>query len=414
MNYGIDALNFAQQIGIEQPDWEPNGQKLPVYLVPLDKLYYNNDNGRIATWISSYADLENQPSLEKLSQDEYNKKVQEFIKNSNTPDSYKKTLNDVRIKGQIHPGVVLNDGRVVSGNRRFTVLRELHEETGSDKFGFFKCFIIDKDLENEEDRKYIKTIERLTQFGTDEKVDYDPIARLVDVYNDLLGPRKIWSTTEYAKKLHMKVTDVELMCNKALIMVDYLNYINKPNKFYIARQQKLDGPLQELAPLYKKVSINEWNRIRIVFYMSLTEAGDTTRNIRDLKRVYTTESFKFDSLIRKCQGDIEKQEDELFDLLDEKKFNQEHNTQEKSNIKMIEDIKLLTPSDETKKEIFESITEAKLEEKRAKKVSVLFQSIDNLVLNINDTYQQMKPTEKNKLDNKIHEIEKALAKFKGE
>jgi len=31
----------------------------------------------------------------------------------------------------------------------------------------------------------------LTQFGVDEKVDYDPIARLVDIYNDLIGPRKI-------------------------------------------------------------------------------------------------------------------------------------------------------------------------------------------------------------------------------
>ena len=148
---------------------------------------------------------------------------------------------------------------------------------------FYECT---RDLNNAEDRKYIKTIERLTQFGVDEKVDYDPIDRLVDIYNDLLGPNKIWNLKEYSKKLALKASDVEKMSLKAEIMADYLNYINKPNKFYIAKNLKLDGPLQELVTTFKKVSREEWNRIRISFYSLFSEKGDITRQTSNLNKIY--------------------------------------------------------------------------------------------------------------------------------
>ena len=308
MNFGIDIIKYAKMYGEEQPDWSQKGDILKVYLVPIDKLYYNDDNGRIATWISSYMDMSDQVPLNELSMEEYNNKLHTFIRNSNTNESFKKTLNDVKLKGQIRPGVILGDGRVVSGNRRFTVLRELYKETGSDKYFYFKCFIIHKDLNKEEDRKFIKTIERLTQFGVDEKVDYDPIARLIDIYNDMLSPNKICSIPEYSKKLNLKANEVELMCNKATIMIDYLHYLNMPNKFYIARKQKLDGPLQELARLYKKVTVQEWNRIRVVFYSVFPEQGDTTRTVRELMKLYKTNSKGFDTLLDKCLYDIEEKE----------------------------------------------------------------------------------------------------------
>jgi|GEM_PF-1046531 len=410
MGFGIDVKKYAKKIGQEQPDWSQGEEILDVYLVPIDKLYYNDDNGRIATWISSYLDIANQPKLNELSQEEYNNKLHEFIKKSNTPDSFKKTLNDIRLKGQIRPGVVLSDGRVVSGNRRFTVLRELYKETGNDKFAFFKCFIIDKDLSKEDDRKYIKTIERLTQFGVDEKVDYDPIARLVDIYNDLLGPNKIWSIQEYSRKLQLKLRDVILMCNKASIMVDYLNYINMPNKFYIARKQKLDGPLQELAKIYPKVSRQEWNRIRVVFYSVLPERGDTTRTVRDLIKVYNNNSSKFNELIEKCINDIEEQEIKIIESKNETIIKEPNVIKE--SLSDQEEQTIL--SYDTKKEIFDATNSAKLEENRQAKVEKLFKSIDTLLLSLPDTYEIMIESEKKKLMNRINELEKVLIIFKGE
>lgn len=413
MKSNIDIFKYAEKIGEETPDWSQDGKLLPVYNVPLDKLYFNDDNGRIATWISSYSDIENQKPLNEMSLIEYNNQLHNFVKNSNSPEDYRKTLKDIRIKGQIRPGVILSDGRVVSGNRRFTVLRELYEETGSDKFNVFKCFIIDKDLENDEDRKQIKTIERLTQFGVDEKVDYDAIARLVDIYNDLIGPRKIWTIQEYSKKLSLKVADVELMYYKAVVMADYLKYINKENKFYIARTLKLDGPLQELARVYKKVQNHEWNRIRIVFYSCFPEAGDTTRTVRGLVKAYNKKSTEFNQLINKCINDIERQEEQILSN-EEKKYNPSDITKnlEKQPQKNTDDLQPVL-SDETKREMFDVTNRAKIEEKRLDKVKKIFQSIDILVLSITDTYQVMNDDERKKVEEKISDIEKVIEKFRG-
>jgi hypothetical protein len=413
MKSNIEVFKYAEKIGEETPDWSQDGKLLPVYNVSLDKLYYNDDNGRIATWISSYSDIENQKPLNELSIVEYNNKLHEFVKNSNSPDDYKKTLKDVRIKGQIRPGVILSDGRVVSGNRRFTVLRELYEETGSDKFNVFKCFIIDKDLDKDEDRKQIKTIERLTQFGVDEKVDYDAIARLVDIYNDLIGPRKIWTIQEYSKKLSLKVADVELMYYKAVIMADYLKYINKENKFYIARIQKLDGPLQELARVYKKIQNHEWNRIRIVFYSCFPEPGDTTRTVRGLVKAYNKKSPEFNILIDKCINDIEQNEEKVISVqTNNSKLTDIIESVENKSQKTTDEIQPVL-SDETKREIFDVTNRAKIEEKRLDKVKKIFQSIDTLVLSISDTYQVMNESERKKIEEKISDIEKVIEKFRG-
>lgn len=414
MNFGIDVKNYAKTIGEEQPDWSQKGDILKVYLVPIDKLYYNDDNGRIATWISSYMDMDNQLPLSQLSKEDYNDRLHGFIKDSNTKESFKNTLKDIKLKGQIRPGVILGDGRVVSGNRRFTVLRELYNETGSDNYFYFKCFIIEKDLNKEEDRKYIKTIERLTQFGVDEKVDYDPIARLVDIYNDLLGPNKIWSIQEYSKKLNLKPKDVELMCNKASIMVDYLNYLNLPNKFYIARKQKLDGPLQELAGLYKKISLQEWSRIRVVFYSILPEPGDTTRTVRELIRLYKTDSLSFDDLLEKCLYDIEDKEMQKVGQHIYKESSKISNDSDdiEHDSKISEEKGTMVLSPDTKKEIFNATNEAKIEQNRVAKVEKLFKSIDVLVLSIDDIYEVMNPEEKKRLKKLIDRIEKVLIDFK--
>ena len=63
MKSNLEIIKYADKVGEETPDWSQDGKLLPVYNVSLDKLYYNDDNGRIATWISSYSDIENQKPL---------------------------------------------------------------------------------------------------------------------------------------------------------------------------------------------------------------------------------------------------------------------------------------------------------------------------------------------------------------
>ena len=402
----INIKEYATEIQKAKPDWSPNGEILVVYKIPLDKLYYNDENGRIATWISEY---NNKNTLNDKSIQEKNDLIHGFIKKSNSKDSFEKTKNDIKQKGQIRPGVVLSDGRVVSGNRRFTVLRELYQETASDKYGYFECFIVEKDLVNEQERKEIKTIERLTQFGIDEKVDYDPIARLVDVYNDLIGPRKIFNIDEYSKKFGLKKRDAELMYYKAKIMVDYLEYINKPEHFHLARAKKLDGPLQELARIYDKVSEPEWKKIRVVFYANLSEKGDTTRNIRSLVNLYNDDKTKFDELLNSIVIDIEEQEEKEIE-----KSIQEFETQINEPIVINEDefyndTKIIEQkpenvlSEATKEKMFDIVYKSKIAKNKKLKVKKIDNALNDLMFYLTDV-ELMDKNERNEFIKKLIEL----------
>ncbi len=390
---------FAEEVGIETPDWESTGQKMTVYLVPLDKLFYNDENGRISTSISGDKEINPDLNYEDMDLKDYNNKIHNFVKESNNREDFQKTYNDIKLKGQIRPGVVLFDGRVVSGNRRFTVLRELYSDTANDKFAYFKCFIIEKNLENEQDRKYIKTIERLTQFGVDEKVDYDPISRLVDIYYDLIAPNHIWTIDEYSKKLSLKKSDVELMYHKAKIIADFLDYDEKPNKFHIARQLKMDGPVQELARLYKNVSVAEWNRIRVVFYSSMKQKGDRTRDIRGLIKVYNENPESFNALIKKCIGDVEENEFKQ-PIFAENKENRDKDNDNHPVISVL--------SNDTNNSIFEAIYATKAESNRAEKVKKVISYIENFNNNIDDAFSLMNQGEINNFKIKIEMLKKKI------
>ena len=99
----------------------------PVYQIRLDALYYNDKNDRIATWISRYKSENNNKSLDTLTTAEYNDVIENFIIESNRT-ALEKTKNNIDLIGQQEPGVILSDGRIIDGNRRFTCLRLLHKE----------------------------------------------------------------------------------------------------------------------------------------------------------------------------------------------------------------------------------------------------------------------------------------------
>ena len=118
----------------------------PSYLVPLEGLYFNDLNGRIATYVEENAsnpdksiDLES--LLRNNDLETYNDRIAEFIKQSANDGgvSFNKTKEDIKEKGQIKPGVILRSGRIIDGNRRFTCLRELYRDSGDTKFDFFEC-----------------------------------------------------------------------------------------------------------------------------------------------------------------------------------------------------------------------------------------------------------------------------------
>lgn len=291
----IDMSKISEPIRQQKPDWSEDGLPQNVYRVPLELLFYNDKNARIATWISGYSDNPSGGDLNALSNEDYNATIADFIKKSDSPSTFKKTLEDIAFKGQIRPGTIMSDGRIVDGNRRFTCLRELHEKNPLiDKYAYFECFIVP----SSEDIKTIKKIERMTQFGVDEKVDYNPVEKLVEAYEDMIGPDKFLSVKEYQVMYKMSRSEAEGMLNRATILVDYLDYIKKPLKFQIARFQKLDGPINELARLYKSIGEDqEWNRVHGLFFAYMNKEGDRTRNVRELIKIYNENPSSFEEIL---------------------------------------------------------------------------------------------------------------------
>lgn len=260
----------------------------PVYEIRLDQLYYNDQNDRIATWISQYKTDNNIEALDMSDIDAYNNLIHGFITDSN-PEALKKTQNNIELIGQDKPGVVLPDGRIIDGNRRFTCLRNIEKKTGTTQY--FKAVILDRNIDI--DRKQVKMLELQLQHGVDKPVDYDPIDRLVGIYNDIID-KKLLTIPEYARSINQPENELKKDVELAKLMVEYLEFLNAPKKFHLIRTMNLDGPLHELYGILKKCkSEDEKEDLKnIVFTNFLMQpSGDMTRYIRQIKKIVDSPRF---------------------------------------------------------------------------------------------------------------------------
>ncbi|PGZ45379.1 hypothetical protein COE56_26965 [Bacillus anthracis] len=292
----MDAIGVRETDGTRKLTIKGETKNYTVYRIPLDKLFYNDRNGRISTYISKY--IADGNSMDRSNIDEYNNVLHRFIResNSNALDSTKENISRF---GQRLPGVVLQNGRVIDGNRRFTCLRELKKE-GEDVF--FEAVILDTD--NGIDDRDIKLLELNLQHGEERPVDYNAIDYLVDMYNDIVK-NKMFTIKEYVKSTNKKLRDVEMGVKKAILMVQFLEYYKMKEQYFIARDMELDGPLQECVTIlnkdFKKWDFEEMNnpnfedkdtqaeylRIRnalftVIFTKRGDERGDLTRYIREV------------------------------------------------------------------------------------------------------------------------------------
>lgn len=258
----------------------------PVYKVRLDWLFYNDQNDRIATWISQYKAQHDGKAPDISDRENYNKIIEQFIVESN-PDAIRKTQNNIEMVDQREAGVVLVDGRIIDGNRRFTCLRRLADK--NDRFNYFETVILDRNIENS--AKQIKMLELTIQHGEESKVDYNPIDRLVGIYNDIISTQLL-SIEEYSKSTAESETEVKKRIEVAKLMVEFLEFINAPEEFYIARDLQLYYPLEELLKLIKKCRTDdeiEDLKIAVFTNILMQTAGDMTRFVRHIKTIVGTE-----------------------------------------------------------------------------------------------------------------------------
>lgn len=265
-----------------------NDGNYDVYAIPLDYLYYNDQNGRINTTYKQYQASHGLIKPE-VGDSEYNKIFEKFIYDSN-PIALDETLRSIKEKTQQEPGVVLADGRVIDGNRRFTALRKKQRDENIPQT--FEAIIVSLDVKSDNDAKIIKELELDLQLGREERISYNPIDRIFDVYNTIVV-EKIMTPEEYKKASGAGNTkginrDIKL----AELIIRFIEIVspggNPVDKFYLARDLKLDGPIEEIGGTLEKLkqdkeAITDAVLVNLVVAKSISDNKDVTRIVRDLK-----------------------------------------------------------------------------------------------------------------------------------
>ena len=109
------------------------GQKkdLEIYSLPTELLFYNIRNGRFA---AEYKELVKKEGghLEPENQEDA-KKIRDLLLNLDKNETIQ-TYKDIKIRGQWNCGIISEDGYLVDGNRRMSILSKLYEDTGEAKW----------------------------------------------------------------------------------------------------------------------------------------------------------------------------------------------------------------------------------------------------------------------------------------
>lgn len=265
----------------------------PVYKVRLDLLYYNDQNDRISTWISSYESENGEGSLSALGEDTksrfvYNRVIEGFICESNF-EAIQKTQTNIKVIGQREPGVTLADGRVVDGNRRFTCLRRLQRETPEPLY--FETVIMDMDIQA--DKKQIKLLELAIQHGEEKKVDYDQIDFSIGTYRDIVQT-KLLTVEEYAQSTNEQVADVKKRIEIAELIAEFLEHIKLPEQYHVAREFQVYALFVEMLPLLKKLNDIEKTQLKCAVFnnVMMNALTDQRKYIRDIKGLIKSDTYR--------------------------------------------------------------------------------------------------------------------------
>ena len=260
----------------------------PVYRVRLDALYYNDQNDRIATWISRYEAENGADSLSGLDVDIYNMIIENFICESN-PEAIQRTQKNIALVGQRESGVTLADGRIVDGNRRFTCLRRI--QRGSSTPQYFETVIMDMDIR--EDKKQIKLLELSIQHGEEKKVDYDLIDYAIGTYRDVVQTGLL-TESEYAASTNEPLTEVRRRVEIAGIICEFLEYLRIPGQYYAASEYQVYSLFQEMLLVLKKLDAKEQTQLKIITFNNamMRAMTDQRKFIRDIKVLVKNEAYR--------------------------------------------------------------------------------------------------------------------------
>lgn len=370
----------------------------PVYRVRLDQLFYNDQNDRIATWITQYKNDTSNILFTELSREEYNKIIEQFIIDSN-PAAIEKTKNNIALVNQREPGVILPDGRIVDGNRRFTCLRLLNAE--DENVQYFETVILDASVEN--DQKQIKMLELAIQHGEEQRVDYNMIDMAIGAYHDIIET-ELLTIDEYVSSTNIPLSEVRRRLEAAKLIIEFLEFMGVAKQYHIAREMQVYSVFYEMVPLVKRCETEESkNELkRSVFSNTMMGSfADQRKYIRNVKAMM--DSGLYSSYIKK--------QVKIADEIEEKKkvrpITNKHDLDEfiKENEDLSEDLQI---------SMDRSLLQSKKAQTKSRPSQIVTKSLSMLMDIDTRIFDKLSDGEKEKLHTQLHKLTDAVSLIEDE
>lgn len=224
-----------------------NGEKrfYDVIEVPLHLLRFNTKNGRILMEIASLSEVTGERTL-----DADDIQSQELIFNAlwnSNLERNEKTLKDLENKGQLVPGVITEDGVIIDGNRRASLLMRLAIENPTRKYTFKASKLSLRS--NEENGKTLEAFEIEKQISEDSKLDYNPINKYIKVAK--MSKDYGLTTSDLAELWGEKESEIKKWLDIKSNMDRYLKHINAPGNYKCL--ERMEDAFINFTKLWKKV-----------------------------------------------------------------------------------------------------------------------------------------------------------------
>lgn len=360
----------------------------PVYKVRLDYLFYNDQNDRIATWITQYKNDTRNVSFSDLSREEYNKIIEKFIIDSN-PVAIEKTKNNIALVNQREPGVILSDGRIIDGNRRFTCLRLLNDD--GENAQYFETVILDASAEN--DQKQIKMLELAIQHGEEQRVDYNMIDMAIGAYHDIMETGLL-TIDEYVSSTNIPLSEVKRRLDAAKLIIEFLEFMGVSKQYHIAREMQVYSIFYEMVPLVKRCESDEnKNELKRSIFSNIMmgAVADQRKFIRNVKSMM--DSGLYSSYIKK--------QVKIADEIEEKK-KERPITNKKDLDEFVKDNEDLT--DDLQIAMDRSLLQSKKAQTKSRPSQIVNKSLSMLMDIDTRIFDKLSESEKEKLHTQLHKL----------
>ena len=316
----------------------PGHGRVNVYKIPLEYLSYNPYNTRFLAQAKTLEKRLGRTLSDENAEDIF--EIENFLwklkedKNANTIDSLIK-------EGQLQPGVVTNDGIVLSGNRRFRLLNEIsrnhskYKDHSLEGLQFFEAAILTEKLTDKEIRAY----ESFYQYGNEDKVEYDPIQKYIAAYEQSeLGFELQDIANHFLSITAGDVKVVKKWLKVFELMTEYLEYIGEDG-IYTALTNREEAFLnlyeteKSLRTGKKGKSIWAFDELDLVDlkqrYFDYIRLGKATHDFRYLIKVFS-EKKRWDAFNKNVNGTVAATETKTLD-----DYRQEHTELNESEISTI-------------------------------------------------------------------------------